>query len=384
MILLVDMDAFYASVHQAEDDSLKSRPVLIGGDTDKRRGVVTTASYEARARGVKPPMPLWKALQICPDGVVIPPDFSLYHRYSSKVMEILLKYSPIVEQASIDEAYVDVEGSVLLFGSPETIAGKIKAEIFDSLGLRCSIGIGENKLLAKMAAEICKPDGLMVLKKEEVPDVLWPLPARELYGVGPKTADKLKTMGILTIGDLARMPERTARSSFGKYGLYLRNSARGEGSTQVDPKPRQPKSVGQQTTLPKDVYSAEGVRAILRQQAVEVCRRLRRSELACTIVRVGIKDRYFHYYTRQRKLDEATSDPNLVHRTAMGLVEAHFPPEGIRMIGVTAAGLVKKDPDVIGNLIDTVEGRFGRGSLTLGMLKDYGEKTDKPGGSGDE
>lgn len=384
MILLIDMDAFFASVHQAEDDSLKGRPVLIGGDPEKRRGVVTTASYEARAMGVKPPVPLWKALQICPDGVVIPPDFSLYHRYSSKVIEILLKYSLVVEQASIDEAYVDVAGSVSLFGSPETIARKIKADIFDSLGLQCSIGIGENKLLAKMAAEMCKPNGLMVLKKEEVPEVLWPLPVRELYGVGPKTAEKLKAMRILTIGDLARMSETEVKSSLGNYGVYLRNSARGEGSTQVDPEPRQPKSIGQQTTLPKDVYSAEGVRSILRQQAVEVCRRLRRSELACTIVRVGIKDRYFRYYTRQRKLDEATSDPNLVHRTAMGLVEAHFPPEGIRMIGVTAAGLVKKEPDVIGSLIDKVEGRFGRGSLTLGIVKDFGEKTGKPGGSGDK
>lgn len=383
MILLVDMDAFYASVHQAEDQSLRGKPVLIGGDPKKRHGVVTTASYEARAKGVKPPMPLWQALKICPDGVVIQPDFKLYNRYSTRVMQILMKYSPLVEQASIDEAYVDVEGSLLLFGDAISIGREIKADICSILGLSCSVGIGDNKLLAKMAAEICKPDGLMVLKKEDVPQLMWPLPVRDLYGVGPKTAEKLRGMGILTIGDLAQLPDKTVRASLGKYGIYLRNSARGEGSSQVDTEPKQPKSIGQQTTLSKDVYSAEGVRDILSQQAQDICRRLRRNEMACTVVRVGIKDRYFHFYTRQRKLPEATSDPTLLLHTAMGLVEAHFPPEGIRMIGLTASGLARKNPDAIGNLIDTVEEKFGRGSLTLGFLRDYGEGIRNPGKNGE-
>lgn len=384
MILLVDMDAFYASVHQAQDKSLKGKPVLIGGDPEKRRGVVTTASYEARAKGVKPPMPLWKALQVCPDGVVIPPDFALYNGYSSRIIKILLTYSPLVEKASIDEAYVDVEGSFLLFGDAFTIAQKIKADIRNSMGLTCSVGIGDNKLLAKMAAEIDKPDGLMVLGKEDVPRIMWPLPIRKLYGVGPKTAENLRTLGVLTIGDLARMPDSLVKSSLGKYGFYLRDSARGEGSTQVNPEPRQPKSIGQQATLPKDIYSAEGVRTILLKQAQDVCRRLRRHEMACTVVRVGIKDRYFHYYTRQRKLHEPTSDAALIHHTAMGLVEAHFPPDGIRMIGLTAAGLVKGQPDTIGDLIDMMEEKFGRGSLTLGILRDHGENPKDQGENGDD
>ena len=383
MILLVDMDAFYASVHLAEDKTLLGKPVLIGGDPKERRGVVTTASYEARAKGVKPPMPLWRALKLCPDSIVIRPDFTLYKRYSAQVIEILLNYSPLVEQASIDEAYVDVEGSFALFGDPTTIAGSIKADIRRCLNLPCSVGIGDNKLLAKMAAEIGKPDGLLVLTKQQVPEIMWPLPVRELYGVGPKTGEKLGTMGVKTIGDLAQISDNTAKGVLGKYGLALRDAARGEGSTHVDPEPKEPKSIGHQNTLARDAYSAEEVRGLLGQQAQDICRSLRRREMGCTVVRVGIKDKNFHYFTRQCTLWEPTSDPSVMLRSGMALLEACFPPAGIRMVGLTAAGLVKKKPDIIGSLLDAVEEKYGRGKLSLGLDPGSGDSSHDAGESGD-
>ena len=358
VILLVDMDAFYAGVHQVENPQLKGKPVLVGGDPSKRSGVVTTASYEARALGVKPPVPLWKAKQVCPQGIFVRADFSLYRRYSHDVISVLRQFTELVEPASIDEAFLDIKDCCSP-GAEHLLGEEIKEAVRARTGLSCSVGIGENRLLAKMAADMEKPDGLTVLTKADVPEKMWPLPVRELYGVGAKTSEKLNKMDMFTIGDLAAYPEQQLQSVFGKFGVYMSRAARGEGSTVVDPNPKQPKSIGHQNTLSKNVFNTAELKSVITQQAVSISRRLIKYGLTCHTVRVGIKDSTFNYFTRQKKLTATTRDPVVITAAAVDLIKKNFPKRGVRMIGLTAADLEKNRGHDIDLVFRLIEQKYG-------------------------
>jgi DNA polymerase-4 len=226
-ILHVDMNAFYASCHQVIDPKLRGKPVLVAGDPKKRNGIILTASYEARKFGVKTAMPNWQAQKLCPRGIFVKPDYDLYVRFSSEVVEILERFTPLVEVFSIDEAWLDVRGCEGLFGDSVSIGKQIQQAITCELGLPCSVGISGNKLLAKMASDLKKPMGLTVIAPEDVPKILWPLPVDELFGVGKHMAEKLKKMNINTIGDLAQVPHSLLEGAFGLNGRYLSLSACG-------------------------------------------------------------------------------------------------------------------------------------------------------------
>ncbi len=244
------MDAFFAAVELKRHPELKGRPIIVGGDGDPtKRGVVSTASYEARKFGTHSAMPLRTAYKLCPNAVFLPVDYKEYSRESQRVKDILREFSPIMEDVGIDEAYLDISHSPML---SKEMAKKIKERIQKETGLTCSIGIASNKLIAKIASDMQKPDGLTIIKDDEIKDRIWPLPVRKLIGVGPKTEGSLKAMGIHSIGELASLSLDTLMDTFGKsFGHYLYLSPRG-----IDESPLtthwEPKSIGREITFQKE------------------------------------------------------------------------------------------------------------------------------------
>ena len=274
-ILLADMNAFFASVHQALDPELRGKPVIVAGDPGKRHGIVLTASYEAKKKGVKTGTVVWDARQRCPDGIFIKPQYDLYVDFSSRILNIMNDFTPLVEPFSIDEAFMDVTGSQKLFGSPVEIAKQLKERIRRETGITCSVGVGPNKLLAKMAADLQKPDGLTVMSRKEMPILLWPLPVRKLFGVGHRYEQHLHKLNIHTIGDLAKYPVSILKKKFGLNGETLWLSANGIDSSPVDPDSlNQVKSIGQQITLPRD-YRGNEINVIILELSDLVAYRVR-------------------------------------------------------------------------------------------------------------
>jgi DNA polymerase-4 len=254
-ILLADMNSFFASVHQALDPKLRGRPVVVVGDPEQRRGIVLVASFEAKRMGAKTGMILQDARYLCPRGYFITSQYRLYVDFSSHFLRIMRDFTPLVEVFSIDEAFLDVTGSQKLFGSPVSIARQLKQRIRQEVGLTCSVGVAPNKLLAKMGADLQKPDGLTVIGFQDVPSVLWPLPVRSLFGIGPRYEQHLRKFNIITIGDLARFPVVILKRRFGVIGDVMWLSANGNDSSPVNPESLdRVKSMGHQITLPRDCY----------------------------------------------------------------------------------------------------------------------------------
>lgn len=235
VIFLVDMNAFFISCEMTRNNSLVGLPSAVAGDPKKRTGIILAANYEARACGVKTAMVLHEALKLCPKMILVPPDHYFYGQKSKEVMELLAGYTPILEQNSIDEAWLDMTGTEGLFGKPVEAARGIMDEIKDRLGLWCSIGIAENKFLAKMASEMKKPLGITEIWRDDVPTKLWPLPVEKIYGIGRKTSEKLNHMGIQTIGDLARSDISRIVRNFGKSGNEMHQRANGIDNAAVFP-----------------------------------------------------------------------------------------------------------------------------------------------------
>jgi nucleotidyltransferase/DNA polymerase involved in DNA repair len=253
VIFLVDMNAFFISCEMIRNPSLVGIPAAVAGDPKKRSGIILAANYEARSCGIKTTMVLHEAFKLCPKLILVPPDHHFYEQKSEEVMDLLSSYTPILEQNSIDEAWLDMTGSEGLFGKPVVAAQRIMDEIKDGLGLWCSIGIAENKLLAKMAAEMKKPLGITELWEHDIPAKLWPLPVKEMYGIGGKTAEKLNHMGIKTIGDLAKFDRNLIVKTFGKSGTEISLHANGIDNSPVLPRMVDDvKSIGRSTTLPEE------------------------------------------------------------------------------------------------------------------------------------
>jgi DNA polymerase-4 len=341
------MNAFFASVHQALDPTLKGKPVIVGGDQAKRHGVVLAASYEAKASGVKTGMTVHEARVLCPDGIFLRPQYNLYVHFSTRILGIMRDFTPLVEPFSIDEAFLDVTGCQKLFGSPVEIALALKNRIRNEVGVTCSIGIGPNKLLAKMAAELQKPDGLTVLGYEDVPARLWPLPVRELFGVGPRYERHLRLLNIHTIGDLASFPVKILKIKFGVYGEVLWRCANGIDESPVDPHSLdRVKSVGQQITLPRDYRRSDEIKVVILELADRVAERVRSGGYAGKTVVLSLKDANFAYLSRMKTLRTHTDLAADIYRAAVDLMERHWPKGWpVRMVGVALAGLIPKPPE---------------------------------------
>jgi DNA polymerase-4 len=341
-ILHVDMDAFYASVEQRDDVSLRGKPVIVGGRS--RRGVVLAASYEVRPFGVRSAMPMAQALRLAPQAIVVPPHPDRYAEASAAAFAIFRRYTPLVEPLSLDEAFLDVTASQSLFGDGEAIARAIKRDVRGELELTASAGVAPCKFAAKVASDLGKPDGLLVVPPGGAAEFLAPLPVERMWGVGPKTAPRLRALGYGTLGDLARAGEETLDRILGSWGTHVARLARGEDERDVDPDGAA-RSVGAEVTHEEDLVGADAIRPKLLEHAERVARRLVRAGLSARTVTVKIKYADFTLRTRRATLAVPANDTDTIHRAAVECL-ARVPLEGrrVRLTGVSVSSLVEGAP----------------------------------------
>ena len=336
-ILHVDLDAFFASVEQLDDPALRGRPVVVGGLGN--RGVVSTASYEARAFGIRSAMPMVRARHACPNAVFVSPRMSRYVEKSLEVMAILASVSPLVEQLSIDEAFVDVQGARRMLGDPAAIAATIRRRVLDETGLCLSVGVATTKFLAKLASDLAKPDGVLVIAPGTELEFLAPLPVTRLWGVGPATMKKLDRMALRTIGDVAATDEQVLVASLGSsLGRHLHALARNDDAREVVPE-REAKSIGAEETFAADLHTIAECERELVRLADRACARLRASALGARTVNVKIRFGNFETRTRARTLPEATDVSTVVLDIARDLLAEFDVGRGIRLLGVSLSQL---------------------------------------------
>jgi DNA polymerase-4 len=381
VILHVDLDAFYASVEQRDRPELRGRPVLVGSPA--ARGVVTAASYEARRFGCRSAMAMGVARRLCPQAVIVPPRMAAYVAESEKFRAILDDYTPLVEPLSIDEAFLDVGGSERLHGDAATIAAAIRRRVHDQLGLTASVGAAAVKLVAKIASDLCKPDGFLLVPASETRTFLEPLPIERLFGVGPKTAEQLRALGLRTLGDIVRHPPAALAARIGAtHAEALQALARGEDSRVVVPD-RGAVSVGAEETFAHDLVDGPELRRHVTGQAERVASRLRKSGQQAGAIMLKLKDTQFHLTTRRRTLPAPTSDGRVIAKVALELLEAEpVRPPGVRLSGVSATSLSAADAprqltldeperqkgERLGATIDRIRDRFGSGAVARAEL----------------
>ncbi|MGH2450060.1 MAG: DNA polymerase IV [Candidatus Limnocylindria bacterium] len=344
-ILHCDLDAFYASVEQRDHPEYRGRPVIVGGAPDER-GVVSAASYEAREFGVRSAMPLRTAARLCPQAVFVPGDRERYEAASDDVMGLFAERTPLVEPISLDEAFLDVTATAHLFGGPERIARELKDAVRRRCGLVFSVGVASNKLCAKIASDLRKPDGLVIVPAGGEAGFLAPLPLARLWGVGPKTRAVLEGWGLRTIGDLAAVDPATVESRLGEHGRAISERARGIDEDPVVPEVA-PKSIGHEHTFERDTLDAVRVEATLLRLAEGTGRRLRAASLRGRTVSLKLRVAPFETRSRQRTLAEPTDDDVAVFRVARTLLRECLADDRrsgrvspVRLVGVSVSGLV--------------------------------------------
>jgi DNA polymerase-4 len=394
-ILHADLDAYYASVEVLDNPTLRGKPVIVGGDPNAR-GVVSAASYEARRFGVHSAMPLRTAARLCPEGVFLPGRFDRYRELSRQVMRIFASFTPLVEPISLDEAFLDVTGSAAAFGNGEAIARRIKERVLTEVGLVVSVGVATNKLCAKVASDLRKPDGLVVVPPGEEAAFLAPLPVSRLWGVGPQSRATLADYGVQTIGQLAALPEPTLRRRFGIHGPELARRASGIDPSKVS-SGQAPKSVGHELTFDTDVTDPARLEATLLDLAESVASRLRRHDLAAAAVQLKLRYEGFDTITRQAPLDHQTRESEPIYHAGVALLRrARATDRAVRLIGLTAINLADAQQltlfdaparaDRLTQSIDAVRERFGDEAITRARLvgrrdrrrPDFSERPEAP------
>ncbi len=333
-IMHVDMDAFFAAVEQLDNPALVGQPVIVGGINLDNRGVVSTASYEARQYGVHSAMPITEAKRLCPHGIYLPGRGSRYQELSAQIFSILLSYTPCLEKISIDEAFLDLSGCHRLFGDSIEIGHQIKMVIHQKLGLIASIGLSINKFLAKLASDLDKPDGFMVIKEEEINQVLEPLPIGKLWGVGRKTEKILNELGINTIGKLKKLNQDELVAIFGKMGLQLYQLARGLDERSVEPE-YAAKSISHEETFAVSVSNKNEIMACLMEMSAKVARRLRQKDLRGSTVFIKIRYDDFTTLTRRITLGSSTNSTDTIYQTGKRLLEKErLLTRPVRLLGI--------------------------------------------------
>jgi DNA polymerase IV len=374
----VDMDAFYASVEQRDRPELRGRPVIVGADP-KGRGVVSAASYEARVFGVRSAMPIGKAARLCPHGAFVPVDMDKYARVSDEIMTILGDFSPLLEPVSVDEAFIDLTGTESLFGPPADAVRQIKQRIRDETGLTASAGLASNKFIAKIASDLNKPDGLVVVGAGREAEFLGPLPIERLWGVGKATAKSLAALGIATIGQLQRLPRASLVARLGGHGADLHELAFGRDERAVEPW-TPPKSMGAETTFDHDTDDRARLHTTLRGQSERVGRELRAGGVAACRVTLKLRFTDFRTITRSHTGDP-TQDGLELYRRVLVLFEREVLPQRVRLIGVSASTLGPAEAGQLGLLdpnavrrerlarvVDGITGKFGTGAIKPAAL----------------
>ncbi|ALA71772.1 DNA polymerase IV [Geobacillus stearothermophilus 10] len=337
IIFHVDCNSFFASCEIARHPTLREKPVVVAGDPKERRGIVLAANYVAKQQfGIYTTMPLWEAKKRCLDLVVRPPDFAFYREMSRRMFQWLERFSPVLERASIDEGYLDMTGRTPTV-PPLAVAHQIQRGLLEQLSIPVSIGIAPNKFLAKMASEMKKPLGITVLRKRDVPAVLWPLPVEQMHGVGDKTAKKLHALGLRMIGDIANADRALLEKTFGVYGLRLQERANGIDPRPVDPEATEKwKSVGNSTTLPRDTDDEQELRAVLRKLAESVSVRMKQKRVVSRTVQLTIRYRDFRTITRSQTEAAPLQTADDLFLTAARLLKKHWDGRPVRLLGVAA------------------------------------------------
>lgn len=375
----VDMNSFFASVEQAANPALKGRPVVVAGAG--QRTVILTASYEARAFGIRTGMMLHEARRLCPGLVLVPADNRKYTWTSSQIMKMMLDYTPLVEVFSIDEAWLDVTGSLRLFGGADSIAWQLKSRIRFHFDITCSVGIAPNKLLAKLASEMKKPDGLVTIAPDQVSRVLEHLPIKELCGIGRQTEQRLNQMNIHTCGELGRCDEERLTRRFGVIGTRLKQMGQGIDDSPVVPadEAEEVKSVGHSMTLKRDITGRTEILRFLLQLSEMVGRRARRYGVAGKTVHLTVRYDDFSTFGRQATLNSHVNRSEDIYRGAVAILDSLTLERPVRLLGVRITGLCcqqeqlplfeaeRKKAFVI-RAMDAVNDRFGEYAVTYGSL----------------
>jgi DNA polymerase-4 len=383
-ILHVDMDAYYASVEQRDRPELRGKPVIVGGSAESR-GVVCAASYEARKFGVHSAMPTARARRLCPEAIFLPLRMDYYAQISRQIREVFHGFTPLVEPLSLDEAYLDVRGCEALFGRAAEIARKIKARIRAEIGLAASVGVAPNKFLAKLAGDLSKPDGLLVIEAGSAKEFLSPLPVTRIWGVGAKGEKKLNALGIRTIGDVASSSVERLSAEFGETGQWIWNLAHGRDDRLVVPD-REAKSVSTETTFAVDIGDRQVLRSWLLELVEQLGQRLRHQALQARTVELKVRSSDFRTQTRSQSLVEPTDLTAVLWETALELFEKRVPKSvfPIRLLGVGATGLVrgsavqanlfeedwKTRQSALDQALDEIRSRYGSGAIRRGGARE--------------
>ena len=390
-IIHVDMDAFFASVEQLDNPALKGQPVIVGGRPGGR-GVVSAASYEARAFGVHSAMPLKTALRLCPQGIFLPVRFARYGEISKHIREIFHRYTPMVEPLSSDEAFLDVKGSEGLFGSAETIGRKIKEEILNETGLTASVGLGPNKFLAKLASDLRKPDGFVVITLDKIREILDPLPVSRLWGVGKKAELRLHALGYKTIGQIAAANPKALEMAFGPSAIHLWELAQGIDFRVVTPD-RLAKSLSADITFSEDIEDEEVLGEKLLDLVEHLGSRLRKKEIKAAVIEVKLRSSDFETRSVSKSLLEPMNETMLLWGEAKALLQKllKFDLLPARLISVGAVRLVRpgeiqgglfdtkiiKKQGEIDRTLDAIKAKFGSESIGRGVFLTSDDKKSK-------
>ena len=383
-ILHVDMDAFYAAVEQRDHPEYQGKPVVVGSDPKqgKGRGIVATCSYEARKFGVHSAQPISQAWKLCPHGIYVKPDMQKYARVSGHVMRILAEFTDLLEQVSIDEAFLDVTGSRRLFGTGVEIARKIKNRIHQNLNLTASVGVAQNKFIAKMASDLKKPDGLVVVEAGREKEFLEPLAIGRLWGVGQKTEAYLKSLGLVRIGQLADLPPGNSVSRMGRVGEHLLQLARG-----IDDRPVLPeegfKSIGHEITFEQDTTDRELLERTLLELTERVAQRLRKNKACARTIAIKFREADFSTSSRRTTMDRPADTVEMIYPEAVKLMKSLLRKDvPVRLIGVHTGNLEMEDGDKQMSLydrmprndrklaaaMDAIVQRFGGNAITRAAL----------------
>ncbi len=391
IIACVDMDAFFASVEQRDNPKLRGRPIAVTGSGE--RTVITTSSYEARAYKVKTGMTVYQAKKLCPQIIFVVGDNKKYARICIVLEEICRRFTPDIEIYSIDEAFLDITGSHHLFGGPESLALMLKDTVKNELKLTCTVGLGPNILIAKLASDLAKPDGLRWIREDEAACAIASLPVKKLWGIGSHTADKLKEMGITTCGELADAPLSILVKRFGAIGDRLKAMGSGRLNRPIEIKDQNPKSIGHSITLSEDIWQKKEILSCLLRLAERVGRRARKHGHKGRKVTLTVRYSDFKTFSKQATLPSSTNDTGEIYRCAAILLEGIRLKKTIRLLGVSLSALSKKEGQMLlfqeedtgkkaalSKAVDAVNERFGEHTVTFAsaIAEERGQRVISP------
>lgn len=352
IILHIDLNAFFVRCEEILNPIIKDKPVAIGHEG--RAGIVSTCSYAARKYGVRSGMPVFKALELCPTLMLISGHYDYYSEMSGKFFNFLKRYTDKIEPASIDECYLDFTDVLKGNKDPVPFLRKLQSDLYKETSLTCSIGVAPTKFLAKMASDMEKPNGLVIIRRKDIESKIYPLPIEDFYGIGKKTSPELRKMGINTIGDLAKRikdEDPSLKKQFGKFYYAISLWITGYGSDEIETKPWDPKSIGNSTTLYKDTNDIEEIKLVISRLAHEVSERAIKADKIGDTIQLTLKDSEYHdgfkVITRSKKIDKKINDYQTIYLVACDLLEANLNNHSIRLVGVTLQNLVTKGEEIV-------------------------------------